>query len=60
MKIQRPEISEELRLTLDEVRRRYVIHVLEACRGNQTGAARVLQIDRKTLYRRLRQWGVDI
>jgi two-component system response regulator HydG len=40
-------------LTLEEVERRYVRQVLEATRGNKTQAARVLGIDRRSLYRRL-------
>jgi two-component system response regulator AtoC len=39
---------------LDEVERRYIQHVLKACGGNQSMAAQVLKIDRKTLARRLR------
>jgi DNA-binding NtrC family response regulator len=40
-------------ITLDEMERRYVRQVLEAVRGNKTHAARVLGIDRRSLYRRL-------
>jgi two-component system response regulator HydG len=40
-------------LTLDEMERRYVRQVLESVRGNKTHAARVLGIDRRSLYRRL-------
>ncbi len=43
---------------LDEIRRRHVSRVLEACGGNRTDAARVLKLDRKTLYRRLLRWGI--
>ncbi|HEX4382595.1 MAG TPA: sigma-54 dependent transcriptional regulator [Myxococcales bacterium] len=39
--------------TLDEVERRYIERVLEASGGNQSSAARVLGIDRKTLHRKL-------
>jgi transcriptional regulator of acetoin/glycerol metabolism len=46
-------------LPLAEVERRHVLHVLEACHGNRTDAAKVLELDRKTLYRRLLRWGVD-
>jgi len=38
---------------MEEVERRYIFHVLEAVRGNKTAAARVLGIERKTLYRKL-------
>jgi two-component system response regulator HydG len=40
-------------VTLDEVSRRYVLHVLDAVAGNKTTAAKTLGIDRNTLYRRL-------
>jgi transcriptional regulator of acetoin/glycerol metabolism len=53
------EVPNELRVTLDEIRRRHVIKVLEACGGNRSEAAKILGVDRKTLYRRLRRWGVD-
>ncbi len=40
-------------ITLSEMERRYVRRVLAACSGNKTQAARVLGIDRRSLYRRL-------
>ena len=40
-------------LTLEQVERRYVREVLAATNGNKTHAARVLGIDRRSLYRRL-------
>ena len=43
---------------LEEVERRYVLHVLERSAGNKRLAARVLDVDRKTLYRKLKRWGV--
>jgi two-component system response regulator HydG len=39
--------------TLAEMERRYVRRVLEAVGGNKTHAARVLGLDRRSLYRRL-------
>lgn len=44
---------------LEEVERRYILHVLQAVGENKTTAARVLGLDRKTLYRKLRQFGLD-
>jgi len=38
---------------MEEVERRYILHVLNAVGGNRTLAARVLGLDRKTLYRKL-------
>jgi DNA-binding NtrC family response regulator len=40
-------------ITLDEMERRYVRQVLNAVGGNKTHAARILGIDRRSLYRRL-------
>jgi two-component system response regulator HydG len=40
-------------ITLDEMERRYVRQVLGAVGGNKTHAARILGIDRRSLYRRL-------
>jgi DNA-binding NtrC family response regulator len=40
-------------ITLDEMERRYVRQVLASVNGNKTHAARVLGIDRRSLYRRL-------
>ena len=45
-------------VTLDEVDRRYVLRVLEATGGNKRQAARVLGLDRRTLYRKLERYGV--
>jgi two-component system, NtrC family, response regulator AtoC len=42
-------------LSLDQLERRYVRQVLAATHGNKTHAARVLGIDRRSLYRRLEQ-----
>jgi two-component system, NtrC family, response regulator AtoC len=44
-------------ITIDEMTRRYVRHVLAATSGNKTHAARVLGIDRRSLYRRLEERG---
>ena len=46
-------------LTLEEIERRHVLRVLEACKGNRTDAAKILDLDRKTLYRKLLRWGVS-
>jgi len=44
--------SDEL-ITLDEIERRYIRQVLVATGNNKTEAARILGIDRRSLYRRL-------
>ncbi len=43
--------------TLDEAERRHILKVLEECGGNQTRAAQVLDIDRVTLYNKLKKYG---
>jgi len=44
-------------LSMEEVERRYIQHVLGATGGNKTVAARILGFDRKTLYRKLQDHG---
>jgi DNA-binding NtrC family response regulator len=44
-------------IPLDELEKRYILRVLEACQGARKKAARILGIDRKTLYRKLVRWG---
>jgi two-component system response regulator HydG len=44
---------------LEEVERRYVLSVMQAAGGNRSLAARILGVDRKTLYRRLASYGVS-
>ncbi|HUH01146.1 MAG TPA: sigma-54 dependent transcriptional regulator [Kofleriaceae bacterium] len=46
--------------TLVEVERRYLRRVLEAVRGNKAQAARVLGVDRRTLYRKLERLEVTM
>ena len=45
---------------LDEVERRYLLHVIEQVGGNRTRAAEVLGIDRRTLYRMAERFGIDL
>jgi DNA-binding NtrC family response regulator len=42
---------------LEIVERRYILRVLEAAGGNKSIAARILGLDRKTLYRRIESYG---
>lgn len=42
---------------LSEIERRHILKALELCGGQRALAARVLGVDRKTLYRRLRAYG---
>jgi DNA-binding NtrC family response regulator len=45
---------------LDELERRYLVHVLEQVGGNRTRAAEVMGIDRRTLYRMAERFGIPL
>jgi DNA-binding NtrC family response regulator len=47
----------EALVPLEEVERRYVLRVLDAANGRRGKAAKILGLDRKTLYRKLERWG---
>ena len=44
---------------LEEVERRYILRVVDAVAGNKTAAARVLGMERKTLYRKLERYAAE-
>jgi transcriptional regulator with PAS, ATPase and Fis domain len=44
-------------VSLEEIERQYISHVVERCNGNMSRAAEVLQIDRRTLYRMMERFG---
>jgi len=41
---------------LEEMERQYILHVLKSTGDNRTLTARILQVDRKTLYRKLQRY----
>jgi DNA-binding NtrC family response regulator len=43
---------------LQEVEKNYILSVLEKTGGNQTKASRLLGLDRKTLYLKLKKYGI--
>jgi Nif-specific regulatory protein len=45
-------------LPLAEVERRHILRVLESVKGNRTAAAKVLEIGRNTLARKLKEYGL--
>jgi DNA-binding NtrC family response regulator len=46
--------------TLDELERRYLLHVLKTAGRNRSRAAEILGIDRRTLYRMAERFGVKL
>jgi DNA-binding NtrC family response regulator len=46
--------------SLDELERRYLIHVMQSVNGSRTRAAEVLGIDRRTLYRMAERFRVNL
>ncbi|HBH81110.1 MAG TPA: sigma-54-dependent Fis family transcriptional regulator, partial [Nitrospira sp.] len=47
-------------LTLEEVEKRHLIRVLKETKGNKVKAAKILGIDRRTLYRMAERFGLDL
>ena len=54
-----PAMFEDLP-SLDELERRYLIHVLNSVSGSRTRAAEVLGIDRRTLYRMAERYAINL
>ncbi len=46
-------------VSMQEMERRYILHVLKETDGNRSAAAGILKLDRKTLYRKLRSYGIE-
>jgi two-component system response regulator HydG len=51
-----PGFPSDARLTLEQLERQYIEHVLALEHGNQSRAADRLGIDRRTLYRKLKEY----
>jgi two-component system response regulator HydG len=45
---------------MEEIERRYVQRVIQAVGGNKKEAARILGFDRKTLYRKLERYAIEV
>lgn len=52
--------QDQAHLTLDEVEKRHLIRVLKETAGNKVKAAKILGIDRRTLYRMAERFGLDL
>lgn len=46
--------------TLDELERRYLLHVLKVVGGNRTATASVMGVDRRTLYRMANRFNINL
>jgi len=46
-------------LPLEDVERRHILHILQKCDGNRSQAARILGINRTTLWKKLSRYGFD-
>jgi two-component system response regulator HydG len=51
-----PAPDDDVLVSLEEIERRHVLRVLDAVNGNKRLAARILGLDRRTLYRRLERY----
>jgi DNA-binding NtrC family response regulator len=45
--------------SLDDAEKRHIVAILEAAGGNQTQAAFILGIERKTLARKMKRYGIE-
>jgi DNA-binding NtrC family response regulator len=55
-----PDTTESVYMTLEEVEKRHLMRVLKETKGNKVKAAKILGIDRRTLYRMAERFGVDL
>jgi DNA-binding NtrC family response regulator len=58
-----PELADTLFAglpALEEIERRYLLHVLDWVGGDRTRAAEIMGIDRRTLYRMAERFGLDL
>lgn len=58
--IQAGPASPEALVTLDEMEKRYLVRVLRETGGNKVRAAKILGIDRRTLYRMAERFGLEL
>ena len=52
-----PSVSTGAGKTLEDMERAHILRVVEECGGNQSHAAEILDIDRVTLYHKLKKYG---
>jgi two-component system response regulator AtoC len=59
-KAEASEAGEEACLSLEEVEKRHLVRVLKETKGNKVKAAKILGIDRRTLYRMAERFGLAL
>lgn len=59
-KLPQEDLTRDAYLTLEEIEKRHLIRVLKETKGNKVKAAKILGIDRRTLYRMAERFGLDI
>ncbi len=59
-KIEGMEAGDSANLTLEEVEKRHLVRVLKETKGNKVKAAKILGIDRRTLYRMAERFGIEL
>ncbi|NOT24245.1 MAG: sigma 54-interacting transcriptional regulator, partial [Nitrospiraceae bacterium] len=52
--------NDEGSLSLEEIEKRHIVRVLKETKGNKVKAAKILGIDRRTLYRMAERFGLDL
>ena len=61
VKIEQPELeNRDLSLNNRANEKEQIIEALKQARGNKTVAAKLLQIDRKTLYNKMHLYGIEL
>jgi two-component system, NtrC family, response regulator HydG len=55
--LKQPTTAQESGKTLSEIERAHILRVVDECEGNQSHAAEILDIDRVTLYHKLKKYG---
>ncbi|MCV4690447.1 helix-turn-helix domain-containing protein, partial [Escherichia coli] len=55
----RQEILLEIPAALEEVEKMMISATLDYCEGDKSRAARLLNISRKTLYRKMAEYGIE-
>src|SRR5262249_8675783 len=54
-----PSSSDSLKSSVNQARRQKVIEALAGAKGNKSAAARLLGVDRRTVYNMIKELGID-